>query len=1643
MPKRESELENNQEAISGLEKRRKIDCGDTQTLAASASKQRLAHENYTVGWICAISTEYIAATEFLDEEHERPECVAQNDNNDYTLGRVGKHNIVIAVLPNGEYGTASAASVARDILHSFPNVRIGLMVGIGGGAPSRKYDIRLGDIVVSAPHNGDSGVFQYDFGKTIQNQSFQHTRFLNQPPTVLQTAVNGLKAQYEREGHPLEAAINTILNKKLRLQKKYKRPDSSNDRLYRSGVTHPPNNETSCMVVCGNDPSNLISRPERTEEEDNPAIHYGTIASANQLMKDASVRDKLVAEKDILCFEMEAAGLVNHFPCLVIRGICDYSDSHKNKEWQGYAAMVAAAYAKDLLCRISPKRVEVETKIVDILSNVLDAMSRAGASVEAVRCKLDREKDLEILNWLTPIDYGPQQSDYIKMRQAETGQWFLNSEKFRTWLKASKQTLFCPGIPGAGKTIITSIVVNYLHKSFFDSTAVGIAYIYCNFRQHNDQKAEDLLASLLKQLTQCSTSLPDSVKSLYDSHKDRRTRPSFDELSRAIQSVAAIYSRVFIIVDALDECQVTDGCRTTFVSEIFKLQVRTGANILATSRFIREVEKEFEGSESLEIRADDGDVQKYLDRRIAQLFYSPDPNLGREIKTEISKATAGMFLLAKLHLDSLSSKTTPRAIKLILERIRKQSEASSDDEESKVLNQAYADAMTRINDQKTDLQILAKKALLWIVHSKRPLNTLELRHALAVETGKPELDKDNIPETKGILSVCAGLVTVDKESNIIRLVHYTAQKYFEQTWTTWFPDAQTAITKVCVTYLLFDTFETGFCPTDREFDARLELNPLYDYAARNWGHHARAASAVIEQWTGVKQLIQDFLENETNISAASQAMMASRNDFDYSQTVPRRVTGVHLAAYFGLGETIISVLKNGYNPDVQDSYNQTPLSWAAREGHDAVVKLLLAKDEVDINSRDSDGWTPLSWAAEGGHKAVVELLAMDGVDINSKDSCLGRTALSWAAGRGHRGVVELLVAKDRVNVNSTDSYRRTALSWAAEGGHEAVVKLLLAKDGVDINSKDSDGRTALSLAAGRGHEAVVELLLTKGGVDINSKDSFNGWTALLRAAEGKHEAVVKLLLAKDGLDINFGDYCDGRTALSWAVEREHESMVKLLLAKDGLDISSMDSCDGRTALSLAAGKGHEALVKLLLAKDGIDINSKDSCDGRTALSRAAEGGHKAVVELLLAKDGVDINSEDSCDGCTAFSQAAGGGYEAVIEPLLAKDGVDINSKGSYRQTALLWVGPYGRKALSRTNPYLWTARSGVDSCGRTALSWADPHRRTALSRAAGGGHEAVVKLLLGKDGVGINSKDSDGWTALLWATERGHKAVVKLLLAKDGVDVNSKDSDGRTALLWAAAKGHEAIARLLLTKDGIDINSKDSDGWTALLCAESGGHEAAAKLLLTKDGVDINPKDPYGWTALLWAAWQGHEAVVKLLLAKDGVDVNSKDSDGRMALSLAAWQGHEAVVKLLLAKDGVHINSRGSDGRTALLWAELGGHEAIAKLLLTKDGVDINPEDPCGWTALLWAAWQGHEAVVKLLLAKDGVDINSKDSDGQTALSLAAGQGHEAVVKLLLAKDGVHINSKDSDGRTALSLAAWRGHEAVVKLIQPHSFLSL
>jgi nucleoside phosphorylase len=326
-----------------------------------AARASLSHGNYTVGWICALALEMAAAKLMLDSIHPslpRP----PTDQNTYILGNIGDHNIVIACLPSGAYGNVSAATVAMQLLSTFHSIRFGLMVGIGGGVPSSNADIRLGDIVVSQPADTSGGVIQYDLGKALSGGQFQRTGMLNRPPKVLLTALATLQAHHFTEDSRVFEFISDVQAKiKSRTAANFARPTKS-DFLYQTEYDH---RASATCIDC--DKSKLTLRPSRDHEE--PVIHYGLIASGNQVVKDGKQRDQLAQELGVLCVEMEAAGLMNDFPCLVIRGICDYADSHKNKEWQGYAAAVAAAYAKELVLIVPIDQIETTPTARDTLAD--------------------------------------------------------------------------------------------------------------------------------------------------------------------------------------------------------------------------------------------------------------------------------------------------------------------------------------------------------------------------------------------------------------------------------------------------------------------------------------------------------------------------------------------------------------------------------------------------------------------------------------------------------------------------------------------------------------------------------------------------------------------------------------------------------------------------------------------------------------------------------------------------------------------------------------------------------------------------------------------------------------------------------------------------------------------------------------------------------------------------------------------------------------------------------------------------------------------------------------------------------------------------------------------------------------------------
>lgn len=327
-------------------------------------------DDYTIGWVCALPKEQTAARAMLDQEHPELPSPARDDNA-YILGSVGRHNVVITCLPVGTVGTVAAAQTTANLKATFGGLRFLLMVGIGGGVPlgpdgdGDAADVRLGDVVVGAPTGRLPAVVQWDVGE-VGDGGFRRTGgAVNGPPRFLLTRLAVLQTEHEMRGSRIPEYLEAMATKWPRLREKYCKSSSLRDVLFEANYSHVATPPSSTPAVPNDtkpppsqgcrhcDPRRVVQREPREMK-----VHYGTVASGNQVVKSAAFRDQVNRDLGggVLCFEMEAAGAAAllDFPCLVIRGICDYCDSHKSKEWQEHAAAVAAAFAVELLSHVPP-----------------------------------------------------------------------------------------------------------------------------------------------------------------------------------------------------------------------------------------------------------------------------------------------------------------------------------------------------------------------------------------------------------------------------------------------------------------------------------------------------------------------------------------------------------------------------------------------------------------------------------------------------------------------------------------------------------------------------------------------------------------------------------------------------------------------------------------------------------------------------------------------------------------------------------------------------------------------------------------------------------------------------------------------------------------------------------------------------------------------------------------------------------------------------------------------------------------------------------------------------------------------------------------------------------------------------------------
>ncbi|KAK6501370.1 hypothetical protein TWF481_009212 [Arthrobotrys musiformis] len=1621
---------------------------------------------YTIGWLSALPIEMAAAAAMLQEIHISRDIEKHlSDNNTYTLGEIGGHNIVIACLPSGVYGTTSATTVANQMTMTFTSIKSWLMVGIGGGVPDATNDIRLGDIVVSRT------VIQYDYGKTVAEGRFERTGTLNKPSASLLTAIAKLQADHERAPSQIPVFLSEMLHRNPHMGTNYKHQGRENDMLFDAGYGHSAFLDT--CEFCSKE--RLVSRLPRTETR--PMIFYGSIASANQVMKDAKTRDQLRQELGILCFEMEAAGLMDNFPCLVIRGICDYADSHKNKQWQQYSAATAAAYAKELLLAMPAAIPNREIPMVR----------------PAVKAKTMEERT-ELMEALK-FDQIETRKVTIKNAHRQTCKWLLTKPEYRNWLDESQIPehhgfLWIKGKPGTGKSTIMKFALKDCEKKL---EGCFIISFFFNARGGDLEKSTiGMYRSLLYQLLERFPEL----QVIFDSLDSPKTTVGDDPWNldvlkdlfrRALRQLGK--GSLVCFIDALDECEEDqirdmldffDDLGTLAISLKIRLHVCLSSRHYPHITIRNGQQMVLEGQEG-----HDHDIASYLRSELR----AGNGKQSDEIRNEILEKASGVFLWVVLVVQILNKEYDRGRLHALRKRLKEIPPGLSD---------LFKDILTRDTENMETLLL----CLEWVLYAERPLKLVELYFAILSGESPEDLgvwDPEEITEEvmrRYVLSSSKGLAETTKSSKgvakptdqTIQFIHESVRDYLLKEnglaeLRAEFGsglDSHERLKQCCRNYYtnivlpqdprlkeIFPSTPLKESSPTREFVTG--IFPFLEYAVPHLLYHAEAASNNgssqedfienfhLETWIKLNNLVEKFQVRRYRVDTSLLYIFAEQGFRNLVRIEVKRVNNIDLrggrysypivaALANGHEEAVKELLRSDINttspivmPRDQDCENvkklladgrnfkvpkrQTFLSYAVERREWDWVKVLLATKKVDLKPSFKlreyiqENWTTthslLSAAAYDGSTLVVGLLLAEGVRV---DEDYYGSPLHWAVFAGHEAVVALLL-ENGASIDIKSASGRTPLSYAASRGHEAVVDILL-KNGPNVKSKDAEGRTPLFYAAKAGYEAILNKLLERGA-QVGIQDKLKR-TPLSYAAEGGYEAIVEKLLKK-GADVGSEDI-DGRTPLFYAARAGYEKILDILLER-GAQVDVRDRV-GRTPLSYAASAGYEAIVNILL-KNGADDKLK-----RTPLSYAAGGGHEKIINILLERGvQVDVNIRDKSRR-TALWYAADGGHEGIVD-LLLKNGADLRPKDVEGRTVLLHSAARGKETILNK---LLEKCAQVDVNARDKLGW------TVLWHAATRGFEAVFdKLLEDGAGVDVGHRDVDGRTLLSHAAAGGNEAILYKLLERGArVDINARDNSGRTALSYAAGGGHEAVFDRLLENDAeMDAERRDAGGRTLLSRAADGGNEVILKKLLERGAqVNVNVRDNSGGTPLSYAAGGGHEAVFDRLL-EHGAEVDS-DNDGETPLSRAAAVGCVAILKKLLENgNNAHIDpERPTDSRwdwnsTPLIRAATGGHEAAVALLL-ENGAKLSRTDTWG-TPLSLAAEGGHTGTVKLLL-DNGHEVDAGGRGKDTPLMGAASKGHLPAVALLLER-GAALESEGGSGQTALLWASMKGHGQVTKLL--------
>ncbi|KAH6892843.1 ankyrin repeat-containing domain protein [Coprinopsis sp. MPI-PUGE-AT-0042] len=711
---------------------------------------------------------------------------------------------------------------------------------------------------------------------------------------------------------------------------------------------------------------------------------------------------------------------------------------------------------------------------------------------------------LDILNSYALPHFRHMQLDTYAKATDGTCVWFTEGQMFQIWIKKGN-ILWGIGMPGAGKTILASIVIRYLEQ--IEKASRGtICVVYVYLRYSEPLAVRDILESLVKQIVERHADSIPIVQEIYAKHKREKTRLSQQDLMSLLSQLIK-GKVVYIVLDALDELRSED--RPILIGLLASLHVK----LFITSRPLASLQKRWDQAQVFDITADPSDIDLVIQSFLCQspdlMTLLDDSGMKSQVVETIRIKAGGMFLHARLQLEALRHCTNIQDVEETMQQFPAD------------IDSVYQQAWERILSQGPKHSNLAKLMLLWVTHADGEITIDTLRCALATSPVTHAFEpKRMVPETL-LLSLCCGIVSVDDKTRLVRLIHYTTRDAILPRILEIFACPHAILAHVCIAHLIgcgFQEYSLGVpWEKDRDFMVRLRNDTLLAYAHRTWVHHTRQS------------------HGDASIMAAAAELVLNCTAFPLQNRARVDFGGpLHVAAFYGL-EHLIHPAAQLQSPNAQTKcYRNSPLMLAADRGHPSCTSALLSLPGIDVNLGDISGSRAVQHAIH--HLECLQLIVeAPDIDVNVGDQH-GMTALMHAVSSEpfdpDRGATKLLLGLPGIDINRRDKVGWTALIHAAHLGHTGAVKQLLGAPGIDVN--------VVSTLVGE-YRAIV------GRYYFSKQKYKNEWTALMIAAREGHIAIVKQLLNAPEIDVNVVSEPDGQTALSYASAEGHTKIVNLLL----------------------------------------------------------------------------------------------------------------------------------------------------------------------------------------------------------------------------------------------------------------------------------------------------------------------------------------------------------------------------------------------------------------------------------------------------------------------------------------------------------------